>query len=86
MVETPPSLEGRFVQISGSAVYTWRVQPHTFLWCNTYLMAVQLTFELELTDSLQEQGNSDLHGIKIGPRSCLKKYKVQSECKWAFFF
>ena len=23
-------------------------KPHTFLWCNTYLMAVQLTFELEL--------------------------------------
>ena len=49
-------------------------------------MAVQLTFELELTDSLQEQGNSDLRGIKIGPRSCLKKYKVQSEREWAFLF
>ena len=23
-------------------------KPHFFLWCNTYLMAVQLTFELEL--------------------------------------
>ena len=31
-----------FVLLAGAA------KPHTFPWCNTYLMAVQLTFELEL--------------------------------------
>ena len=29
-------------------VYTCPAKPHTFLWCYTYLMAVQLTLELEL--------------------------------------
>ena len=50
-------------------VYTWRhlVKPHTFLWCNTCLMAVQLTFELEL---LYKNEKSDIKFSKIG---CEKK-------------
>ena len=40
-------------------------KPHTLLWCNTYLMAVQLTFELELRQTSykkEQDGYSDLSG------------------------
>ena len=56
--------QGTSVQISGSArlYLAGLAKPHTFLWCNTYLKVVQLSFELELR---RTRYKNEKNGYKI---------------------
>ena len=62
-------------------VFILLAKPHTFLWCNTYLIVVQLTFELELRWTCYKNGNKNYNN-RPTEASLFKYYKVQSEREW----